>query len=432
MNKISTVLEERLMGIANAFSNNLYLQAISRGLQSLLPVFMAGAIFTLINGIPNDTFQSFLVSSGLRELTVLVPDVTINCISIYVTYMIAKLLFDSFDMKKDAVIGGILAIVMFLLMIPKSVDPSAMLASTQMSFTYLGAQGLFVAIMNAFVVWKVYQFAQRHKLMIRMPDNVPSNVTNMFSAVIPVFLLVCLYLASIALFKLTPYGNIFPCIYKLLQLPLQSLTGNIWTMLILMLICQLLWFFGVHGSMVVLTPVFPAWLAMQAENMATYAKTGTVPNVFTAAFFDFGAIGGCGSTLGMALMFMFLSKSAKYKTLGRLFVPTTIFNINEPMVFGMPLMLNPVTLIPFVLAPLCSILFAYLCISILQIVPAPIGINGLSFVPIVLRGIMNGSWKIGVMELVIFLLSTIMYYPFFKLLDKRACAEEAALENQHD
>lgn len=424
MNKISAFMERKIMPIANAFSSNRYLSSVSKGMQALLPVFMVGAIFTLLNGLPNTAYQAFITSNGISDLFSLIPDVTMNCVSIYVTFMITKTLFENFDMQKDATIGGILSIVTFLMMIPKSVDTSGLLAVTQMPMTYLGAQGLFVGIINSFIVLKVYEFAKKKNLVIRLPENIPGNIANMFTAVIPAVLLASLYLIFIQIFKYTPYENIFPCIYKLLQLPLQGLTGNIWSMLLLMFICQILWFFGIHGSMVVLTPVFPAWLAMMMENMSSYAKTGIIPNVFTSAFFDFGAIGGCGSTLGLAFMFMFLSKSKQYRTLGKMFTPTAIFNINEPMVFGLPLMLNPITLIPFILAPLVALLLAYLCICILGIVPAPIGINGLAFVPIFLRGILNGSWKIGVLEIAIFLISTLIYYPFFRILDRKAYAQE--------
>lgn len=169
---------------------------------------------------------------------------------------------------------------------------------------------------------------------------------------------------------------------------------------------------------------------MYAENEAAVAAGGEVLNPINVTFFDFTTIGGCGCTLGLSLLLCFMSKSKISKEYGKLFLPCGIFNINEPMVYSMPLMLNPLFLVPFILAPLLAVLIAYVCICVLGIVPAPQGIMNLSYVPAMFRGFINCGWQGILMEIGIIMMSMLVYFPFFKIFDQKNVEEEMNAEKE--
>lgn len=170
----------------------------------------------------------------------------------------------------------------------------------------------------------------------------------------------------------------------------------------------------------------PVYIGAFVENMAAFQETGAIPNPINISLYDITTIGGCGVTLGLAILMCFFAKSNKNKTMGKFFLPCSIFNVNEPMVFGIPLMLNPLYIIPFALVPVFAVIIAYLAICVFHIVPAAIGIPGLAYVPAIFRGFVNFGWQGSVLEIVIILMSIVCYYPFFKIDDNRALEEEQA------
>ena len=344
---------------------------------------------------------------------------TTDLISIYMTFFIAR----SFSQKhKDqSAIIGITAVASFFVLMPFGVNDAG---TKFFEFTYLGSMGMFVGIVTGILVANIYGAILDRDITIKLPEGVPSNVSNSFTGIIPAVVVVAIFLLINFLFTLTPYGNIFACLYSLLQAPLQSLAGNMFSMIIIVILCQILWFFGIHGSMTVLSVIFPLWIAMYAENSASVAAGGAVLNPINVTFFDFTTIGGCGCTLGLSILLCLFSKSKQNKTYGKLFLPCGLFNINEPMVFSMPLMLNPMFIIPFILAPVLAVIIAWFAIVVTGIVPAPLGIMNLSYVPALFRGFINCGFQGIVLELVIVLMSIIVYYPFFRIADKQALANE--------
>ncbi len=345
---------------------------------------------------------------------------TTDLISIYMTFFIAKSFSDRKYPDQSATIG-ILAVACFFILLPYGVNEAG---TKFFDFTYLGSMGLFVGIVTGVVVTKIYGAVLDRKITIKLPEGVPSNVSRSFTGIIPALAVAIVFLVVNFLFTLTPFGNVFACLYSLLQAPLQSLAGNMVSMIIIVILCQILWFFGIHGSMTVLGVIYPLWIAMYAENASSVAAGGAVLNPINVTFFDFTTIGGCGCTLGLAILLCFFSKSKQNKTYGKLFLPCGLFNINEPMVFSMPLMLNPLFIIPFIVAPVVAVLIAYVAIVVLGIVPAPLGIMSLSYVPAMFRGFINCGFQGIILELVIVLVSIVIYYPFFKVADKQALKNE--------
>ena len=427
MKKIQGWLENVMVPVSTAIVSNDFMQSLSTGMMSVLPIMMVGAVFSILMNLPIDAYKTFLSTSGISDIFNLAVTMTTELIAVFMTFFIARSFSSTWGHADQSATIGVAAMVAFFILIPFGLDEAG---TKFMEFTYLGSMGMFVGILTGILTARIYCTVLDKNITIKLPDGVPGNVMNSFIGIIPALIIAVVFLLINVLFTFTPFENIFNCMYTLLQAPLQSLAGNIGSMIVLVVVCQILWFFGIHGSMTVLSVIFPLWISMYAENEAAVAAGGEVLNPINVTFFDFTTIGGCGCTLGLSLLLCFMSKSKISKEYGKLFLPCGIFNINEPMVYSMPLMLNPLFLVPFILAPLLAVLIAYVCICVLGIVPAPQGIMNLSYVPAMFRGFINCGWQGILMEIGIIMMSMLVYFPFFKIFDQKNVEEEMNAEKE--
>ncbi len=425
MNKISNFLEKYLLPISFKISNFTPMKSLSNGMMSVLPIMMVGAVFAILTNLPIDAYKEFIANVGISKFFILGTRMTTDIIAIYMTFAIGRSFAKGKGYGHDAGSIGIIALLAFFIMMPFGTSEAGV---NFFEFTYLGSMGIFVGIICGIVTPIIYDAVVKANITIKLPEGVPSNVATSFINIIPALAVAVFFLFLNFIFTLTPSGNIFAFIYAALQAPLQGLVGNMASMVIIIILCQILWFFGIHGSMTVLTVIFPLWISMYAENMTAFMANGTVPNPINVTFFDFTTIGGTGCTLGLAIMMAFFSKSKQHKTFGKLFLPCGLFNINEPMVFSMPLMLNTMFVIPFILVPLLAVVMAYLAIVVFGLVPAPVGMMNLAYIPAIFRGIINCGVPGAILEVAIVAMSMVVYYPFFKIADNQALA----LEKQSD
>jgi PTS system cellobiose-specific IIC component len=350
-----------------------------------------------------------------------------NFMGIFMVFSIAYNGAKIWDHAELSFNNGLLALMSYLILIPYGADEAG---NSIIQMDYLGSHGVFLAFIVGILVTKINIFIVDKKITIKMPEGVPENVTQSFIALIPgaAVAIVCGILRGI--FLLTPWGNILDAVYAILQTPLANVTGSLPGFLILITLAQILWFFGVHGSYTVLGILYPIWFTYLADNMAAAAAGETIPHMWNVSMYDLATNGGCGCTLGLVIIMFFFAKSERYKTFSKIVFPCGIFNINEPLVYGLPLMMNFTFVIPFILTPLLTLLLAYGAIA-LGLMPIPTGILGMNTMPIVIYGIVQGSWKIGVFQIFSTLLSCAIWYPFFKSADAQALKEEqeaAALE----
>lgn len=262
-------------------------------------------------------------------------------------------------------------------------------------------------------------------ITIKMPAGVPENVTQCFTSIIPGAAIALVSSLLRGLFTLTPWGNVIDAVYALLQTPLANITGSLGGFIILLLLAQILWFFGVHGSYTVLAILYPLWFTYLPENTAAAAAGLPIPHMWNTSMYDFACNGGCGCTLGLVIVMFLFAKSKRYKEFSKIVLPCGIFNINEPLVYGMPLMLNFTMLIPFIVTPILSLVFAWAAIT-LGLMPCPTGLIGMNTMPIFIYGVIQGSWKIGIYQILMTIMSAAIWYPFFKAADNQAVAEEKA------
>lgn len=419
-NFLTSFLNEKLIPFSTKVSQNKYVQSIGQGSMGLMAIIMIGAVFNLLNTIPIDAYQNFLTSTGIGSALGAIYNATMNYMGIFMVFSVARSAARSFGHSELANENAFLALMGYLILVPLTANEAG---DSLVNMNYLGSRGTFLAFIVAILTTKIHIAIVERNITIKMPGGVPENVTKNFTAIIPGVLCALLFGLLRILFTLTPYGNIVDAVYAVLQTPLSNITGSLPGFIILIICAQLLWFVGVHGSYTVLAVLFPIWFTYVGDNMAAAAAGQTIPHMWNISMYDFACNGGCGCTLGLVIVMALFAKSKRYKSFSKLVLPVGLFNINEPVVFAMPLMYNFMFIIPFLITPILSLLLAYLFIQ-LGLMPIPTGIIGFSSMPIFIYGILQGSWKIGVYQLIATAMSALIWYPFFKAADNIAYKEE--------
>lgn len=427
MNKFITFMEKYFVSFAQKVADNRVLKMISEGSMSLLGIIMVGSLFTVVLNISWGPYQEFLASNPIGTLIAYIPSFTIDLLALYMAFSIAYNGARIWGIEKHSLNTGLISLVSFLLLTPQNSE--ALEGVKFLDVSFLGPKGVFVAIIVAVLSTLIMRFFVNKNITIRMPEGVPAMVTNSFISLIPAAVIV-LFFGSVKLgFASTDFNTATEFIYTMLQNPLQSLTGSLPAFLILIVVAQILWFFGVHGSLTVLPILFPIFLGYLAENTAAVSAGGVAPNAINFGLYDLACLGGAGATIGLVLVMALFSKSKRYKAFSKIVVPCGLFGVNEPVIFGMPLMLNVMMFIPFILTPLILVSLAYFLISIGLITPT-LGVLGAGSLPPFIHGLAQGSLSFGIFEIFATGISMLIYYPFFKVLDNQAYAEEMSKENE--
>jgi PTS system cellobiose-specific IIC component len=409
---------------AGAIQNNKYISAITNGLMSAMPITIVGALGSLVNSFPVQGYQDFLVNTGLKAITVIPSEITTNLLAIYVVYLIAAKFAESYDI--DGTPAGILALMSFLIVTPFNYSEANTLAS--LPATWMGAPGLFTAFLVALLSAKVYTIFKIKGWVIKMPDGVPPTVSKSFSGLVPGLVLAVIAMVIRYVMTLTAYADIHSFIFSVVAAPLTKLGGSFTALLVAMFAAQILWLVGVHGAMVVYSVFMPIWTPLGTENLAAYNAGLEIPNIVSGSMFGMVVFMGSGATLGLALA-MLRAKSEQYRVLGKLSLIPNICGINEPIIFGMPIIMNFTLAIPFILVPLIIAVTSYLGM-LTGILPYLPGIAVPLGVPVIINGLMAGGWRWAVYQALMIGVSYFVYLPFFKVMDKAAYKQEVEAQQQ--
>lgn len=216
----------------------------------------------------------------------------------------------------------------------------------------------------------------------------------------------------------------------MLQQPLQSLGSTLPATCIVLFIEAILWCFGLHGSSIVSAVMNPIWRSLSAENAAALELGQAATNIVNYQFIaNFVKIGGTAATLGLAIIILLTAKSSQYKALGKLSIVPALFNINEPIVFGLPIVLNPIMAIPFIVANIAVAIVTYAA-TFFGLVPVSIGVEVPWTTPPIISGFLLCGWQGAVLQIVLILVSMAIYYPFFKMQDKQEYDNEELATKQ--
>ncbi len=416
-------MEQKMTPIAAAFSANKYLKAISSGFVAIMAATIVGSIFTLICWLPIPGWTDWLFATGLYNILSLPSQVTIDILAIYAAFFIAYSLANEYNVQPGG--AGLAGLLCFFLVTGRATYVTEAGAVSALGLDYLGSKGLFSAMIVGLIAARIYIFAVKKNWTIKLPDSVPPNVGNAFSSLIPTGIATVVFLVVAGLMTLTPYGTFSNAVFTIIQSNLMRFMGNnYFSYLFFELMAGLLWFFGLHGGNIVGSITQPIYTPLSLENLAAYqAGSKVMPNIISGAFSGAYTFGGIGSMFGMAILMCLFAKSKQYKMLGRLSLPTTLFFINEPLLFGMPVVLNPMFFIPLLLTPtICgSLTFIVMKIGLVQI---PYGLQLPWTTPPLISGFLQGGFSLMIWQLLMILLSMVIWYPFFKMGDNAALKEE--------
>lgn len=421
-------LEKIFSPMANALQNNKSIQAISKGLMSMMPLIMIGAFASLLQSLPIDVYQQFIQQNGIAAIFGKLVNISTNMLALYAAFAVAYA-YTKESGKNDAFAAGLISLGAFFVVTPMSVSGEGWAAVTNLGLEWLGAKGLFSAMIIALIVSKIYKFLNDKNITIKLPDSVPPFVAKSFLSILPAVILIGLFAIITYIFGLTPYGDLHNAIYSLIAAPLNNLGGTVWAGMLIYVLSGLCWFFGIHGIAVV-SVMLPIWMAADAVNVAAISAGGAATNIVTYSWLNAVCnIGGAGATLGLVLLCTFFSKSDRYREFGKIALIPSLFNINEPVVFGLPCVLNPLLAVPFIFLPVLLIAIAYV-LTITGILPVGNGVGAPAGTPILLAGMFNGGWKLLLWQVVAIGISVCAYFPFFKIMDKQACVEEKRIEKE--
>ena len=425
MEKLMSWLDVHVVPFASKLSSQRHLRAIRGGIVSTLPLTIVGSFFVILLNLPINGYEEFI--APYRAIVDVPFRFTVGIMSLYAAYGIASHLGREY--KLDQLGCGLLGTVAFLvatispIQVKESVD-GVIEAGRYLSIGALSSSSLFAAIVTAIISIEIYRIMHDKNITIKMPDGVPPEVANSFAALFPA-------LAVILLFWLIRHVigfDVNEAISSVLM-PLKDLfAGNsLFGGLLSVFLILTFWSMGVHGEAVLGPVIRPIWDMAIAQNMDVFA-TGVaatqLPNLFTEQFqISFLQIGGTGATLALVIMFLF-SKSSYLKSLGKLSILPGIFNINEPVIFGAPIVMNPILAIPFIVAPLIMTCVAYFATAIGFV---PMMMAKLPFtIPTVLTAVMSTDWSIqaGLLTVINFVISFVVYYPFFKVFERQQLENE--------
>ena len=416
----------------NAIARNKYLKAIRDGFISVIPIIIFSSIFILIDAVPN--VWGFYWPAEIDAILMKAYNYSMGILALAAAATTAKHFCDAQnrDMPKNNQINFlsvmIASVVGFLILSSDAINVEVDSVSySGFANGFLGSKGLLTAFISAFVVGIVYKFFVSRNITIKLPDQVPPNISQTFKDLIPFSVSISVFWLFDLIFR-NAFGFCFAQgVIQVFQ-PLFSAADSYVGLAIIYGAMSLFWFVGVHGPSIVEPAISAALVANMSANLTAYQAGEQATHVLSLSSQYFVVcLGGTGATLVICFMFAFLAKSKEMKAIGRASIIPTLFNVNEPFLFGAPMVLNPIFFVPFVFAPICNIWALKIFVDLIGMdgflytlpwtVPGPVGIiMGLGFQPLAF-----------VFLAAVLAIDFLVYYPFFKVYDREKCAEEAAM-----
>lgn len=432
MNNITGWVETSVVPKVSKITNMRYFQALRSGFFAIMPLTIIGSIFMLITDFPIAGYPEFMASIFGKDWVNFISPAyraTFNMMGLMFSGTMSYKLAE--QDKLDKLSGLILGIVAYVIVLPKTViTPKGEAVEKVLSFDWTGTQGVITAIITSIITIEILRLCVKHNIMIHMPDSVPDMVNKAFSALIPGFFIVtaCLIINGIGV-KLA--GSFPQLIYSVIQLPIQGIIGSPVAIIVVAGLNGLLWWFGIHPT-VINSMIYPILYANADKNQAL-AELGKLTerngNFGTVQMLDqFATIGGAGCTLGLAIAMLLVARSSRMKAMSKLASVPAFFNINEPLIFGLPVIFNPLLLIPVTLAPIVSVLIVYLSMSV-GFMPMFTGIQAPWATPVIFSGFLVAGWQGAMTQIVSLVACVIIYYPFVKALDNQYSQEELAADD---
>lgn len=429
---------EALLIVAEKLQRNRYMTAIKNAFTALLPITICGAfsvLFTSVICTPNEkglslaNFEMFRWLENLNPMFDAAYYATLNFLTIGLIVLIAIELGKQYGMEDTTLPLVALASYVTLCATAMTVTNDAGVSfdvADVLAVKYTNAQGIFMAMISTILSSELYiKLIKGGKLRISLPETVPSNVANAFNVLIPGVVTIIIVSGFGLAFEAILGYSIYDAIAKWIQAPLTGVLTGLPGYLLLFWVSTLLWVVGIHGTQTLGAIYSAPMLVALTENIDAVAKGLEPTNILSSGFIScYTIITGAGITGGLIIAILLFSKRDDYRTIAKLSIAPGIFNINETMTFGLPIVLNPILAIPFMLAPVISATFAYwmTVIGFAKIIcfqvpwTTPVGIMGFLAT--------GGHIGTAITQIICVALAVLIYTPFVFVANKQALAEE--------
>ncbi|MGH4123734.1 MAG: PTS cellobiose transporter subunit IIC [Clostridium sp.] len=431
MSKMMDTIEEKLMPVAEKLATNRYLLAIRDGFMLAMPLIIIGAMSLLFANLPIKGYEPFmakLFGSNWTEFFTVPYHATMTLMTIFVIMGMSNSLSKHY--KIEGMSTAVISLAAFLILTPfftMFTPEGAKLAfkvGEVIPTEWLGSKGLFVGMLSAIFATEIVRFVVNKGWVIKMPEGVPPTVAKSFSSLIPAAITLIIFNIVRLGFTFTNFETIHKFIFTILQLPLTSLGDSLGATLISNFFIGLFWSFGISGGDVVQSVMTPIWVALSGANATAFQAGLALPHIITQQFNSIYLwIGGGGATLGLCLLMLFKCKSQQCKKIGKLAILPGIFGINEPIIFGLPIVLNPIMIVPFIIVPLVLAVLTYISMAT-GIVPRPNGAIIPWTIPPIIGGYLVSGIRGAMLQLVEIVISVFIYLPFITVVDRTYCEQE--------
>lgn len=417
---VITKLNDLLSPFAAEIGNQRHLKAISSGMMFGLPFIVIGSFFLIFANPPinidqyNPATANFFMKfmAGWKDFAVANYDLitapynlTMGIIGLISVFGIAFSLASEY--KINPAMNGMVASVIFLMVCTPVKEGN-------INLNYLGTNGLFVAIIIGLLVVEVNRIFEVKNIKLKLPDTVPPMVATFINTLVPLLTNIILFYGINLIFLVTT-KKIFPETVMDILTPATNIAGSLGGFLLIVTLGNVLWLFGINGSSIIFPIVFTLGMAQTGLNAEQMSNGETMTHLMNLQMFRISVLGGAGGTLGLILLMM-RSKVSEYRTIGKLSLIPGICSINEPVIFGLPIVFNPILAIPFLITPIVSLLLTYFAQSV-----GLIGVGFIvdpSFTPFFAQAYLSSmDWRNIVFCLVLILISSVIYYPFFKVME---------------
>ncbi|MFR2452857.1 PTS sugar transporter subunit IIC [Faecalibacillus intestinalis] len=423
-------LQNVLLSISSKVETNKYLGSIKEAFTMFVPFIIVGSFGSMLNILvsgANGLAQWVPWLSNLSPAFTAINFVTISCMSLPIAFLIGYKLAEKENLPQLE--SGLIGLLSYLAVCPNTIstvveglkDPVVV---NGLGAGVIGAQGLFVSMIMSMVAVKFFGLLTNiDAIKIKMPDSVPTGIARSFNILIPIFIIITAFSVGGCLFNTFTGNYLNVWIYNIIQLPLQALANTTGGILVLALVNQLFWFLSIHGGMVIEGVRGPLSAAGLAENISAVQAGGVATNILTRGFWtSFVVVGGGGITLSLLIAIFIFSKREDHKSIAKFSLIPGICGINEPVVFGLPLVLNPIFAIPFILNSVIAAFIAVVATNIgfltCGVLDCPPGL------PVFVTGFISYGIHGIIVQAIILIVTFIIWVPFVLMSNKQAKLEQ--------
>lgn len=426
MSGFMNFMESKFVPVAAKIGAQRHLVAVRDGFAAIMPLIIAGSLGVLLNNMGIEAYQNLMTSifgDGWKAFGGNIWWGTFAIMSLFIVFTVSYNLAKSYD--ANPLSAAVLSFATYFVLVPQVSPASGGWGDINWGFT--NATALFAAILIAILTTEAFRLLSKTKaLVIKMPEGVPPAVARGFAALLPSIII----LSVVALLQIFLFADksLFALITEIIQAPLMKIGNSMGAAIAIAFFNHFFWFFGLHGSNI-LEPIMQTfYVPAVAENAAAIAEGLKAPWVVTKSFFDaFVYMGGSGTTITLLAAIFVASKRKHYRMMAAMGTPAGLFNINEPVIFGLPIVLNPIFFIPFISVPVILTIISYLA-TVAGIVPATTVVIPWVSPPIIGGFLATGGSIMGAaLSAVNLVIGFAIYLPFVMLSERM---EKKNLEKQ--